>query len=79
MADHISKKQRSHNMARVKNKHTAPEIVVRRTLHRLGFRFRLHCRDLPGNPDIVLPKHHTIIFVHGCFTYQASISFDFSI
>lgn len=54
-------------MARVKNKNTAPELLVRRILHRLGYRFRLHRRDLPGNPDIVLPRHHTAIFVHGCF------------
>ncbi len=54
-------------MARVKNKNTEPEIIVRRVLHRLGYRFRLHRRDLPGNPDIVLTKYHTVIFVHGCF------------
>ena len=54
-------------MARVKNKNTAPELIVRKTLHRLGYRFRLHRRDLPGNPDIVLPRWHTVIFVNGCF------------
>lgn len=54
-------------MARVKQKDTAPEMVVRKTLHRLGYRFRLHRRDLPGNPDIVLPKYKSVIFVHGCF------------
>jgi len=67
MADRITKAQRSRNMARVKNKNTAPELIVRKTLHRLGFRFRLHRSDLPGNPDIVLPRHHKIVFVHGCF------------
>lgn len=67
MSDKVSAEQRSRNMARVKNKNTAPEIVVRKTLHRLGYRFRLHRRDLPGNPDIVLPRYRTVIFVHGCF------------
>jgi DNA mismatch endonuclease (patch repair protein) len=54
-------------MARVKNKNTAPELLVRRALHKRGYRFRLHRRDLPGNPDIVLPRYRTVIFVHGCF------------
>ncbi len=54
-------------MAEVRGKNTKSELVVRSALHRLGYRFRLHCRNLPGVPDIVLPKHHTIIFVHGCF------------
>ncbi|MBN1312429.1 MAG: DNA mismatch endonuclease Vsr [Anaerolineae bacterium] len=67
MTDRITKAQRSRNMARVKNKNTAPELIVRKALHRLGFRFRLHRSDLPGNPDIVLPRHHKAIFVHGCF------------
>lgn len=67
MAEHITKAQRSRNMARVKNKNTAPELVVRKILHRLGFRFRLHRSDLPGNPDVVLPRHRKIILVHGCF------------
>lgn len=58
---------RSAMMSRVRQKDTAPEIVVRRVLHRSGYRFRLHRRDLPGTPDIVLPKHRTVIFVHGCF------------
>lgn len=67
MADRISEAQRSQNMAQVKNKNTAPEIIVRKNLHRLGYRFRLHRRDLPGNPDIVLPRYKAVIFVHGCF------------
>jgi len=54
-------------MAAVKNKNTAPEIIVRKALHRLGYRFRLHRRALPGNPDIVLPRYRAVIFVHGCF------------
>ena len=65
--DHLGKKDRSENMRRIKGKDTAPEIVVRRLLHRMGFRFRLHRKDLPGNPDVVLPKFRTVVFVHGCF------------
>jgi len=54
-------------MAKIKSKDTGLERAVRSLLHRIGFRFRLHRRDLPGTPDIVLPKHKTVIFVHGCF------------
>ena len=57
----------SERMARVRQRNTSPELAVRSCLHRLGYRFRLHCRDLPGTPDIVLPKHRKAIFVHGCF------------
>ena len=54
-------------MAAVPNRNTKPEISVRKALHRLGYRFRLHRKDLPGNPDIVLPRYRLCIFVHGCF------------
>jgi len=54
-------------MSRISGRNTKPEIIVRKLIHRLGFRFRLHIRTLPGTPDIVLPKHKKIIFVHGCF------------
>lgn len=57
-------------MAGFRSKNTKPEMVVRRTLHRLGFRFRLHRHDLPGKPDIVLPCHRLAILVHGCFWHQ---------
>lgn len=57
-------------MARIGPKNTKPEMLVRRALYRLGFRFRLHRRDLPGRPDIVLPKYRTAIFVHGCFWHR---------
>jgi len=67
MTDTHTTEQRSRNMARVKNKNTAPEILVRSLLHRMGYRFRLHRRDLPGSPDIVLPRYKKVIFVHGCF------------
>jgi DNA mismatch endonuclease (patch repair protein) len=58
---------RSAMMSRIRSKDTKPEMLVRKALHRLGFRFRLHIRDLPGSPDIVLPKHRVIIQVKGCF------------
>lgn len=67
MADRWTKDTRSRLMSRVKNKNTRPELLVRSLLHRIGYRFRLHRRDLPGSPDIVLPKHRKAIFVHGCF------------
>ena len=57
-------------MARIGAKNTKPEMLVRRKLHHLGFRFRLHSRELPGRPDIVLPKYRTVIFVHGCFWHR---------
>jgi DNA mismatch endonuclease, patch repair protein len=59
--------QRSAVMARVRGKDTGPELKVRRMLHRLGFRYRLHRRDLPGSPDLVFPRRRTALFVHGCF------------
>lgn len=61
---------RSRNMAAIKGRNTTPELTVRKMLHRLGYRFRLHRRDLPGTPDIVLPKYKTVIFVHGCFWHR---------
>ena len=57
-------------MAGFRSKDTRPEMLVRRALHRLGYRFRLHRKDLPGKPDIVLPMHRTAILVHGCFWHQ---------
>jgi len=59
--------ERSANMSRIRSKDTKPEMLVRKALHRLGFRFRLHSRELPGRPDIVLPKYRTVIQVKGCF------------
>jgi len=67
MADVHSKETRSYNMSRIRSKDTKPELLVRRFLHKNGFRYRLHVKDLPGKPDIVLPKYKTIIFIHGCF------------
>lgn len=65
--DVFSREKRSQIMSRVSGKNTKPEIVVRSLLHNLGFRFRLHRKDLPGKPDIALPKYKKVIFVHGCF------------
>lgn len=70
MADRLTKEQRRRNMSAIKGKNTAPELVVRKLLHRLGFRFRLHDRTLPGTPDIVLPKYRTVVMVHGCFWHM---------
>lgn len=64
---------RSEIMSQIRSKNTKPELVVRKALHRLGFRFRLHRRELPGSPDIVLPKYHTAIFVNGCFWHQHTL------
>jgi DNA mismatch endonuclease (patch repair protein) len=65
--DTITKSERSHLMSRIRSKDTQPELAVRSMLHRSGYRFRLHRKDLPGRPDIVLPRHRKIILVHGCF------------
>lgn len=67
MADRLTPDQRRLNMRRVRAKDTKPEMTVRRLLHGQGFRYRLHRRDLLGRPDIVLTRHRTAIFVHGCF------------
>jgi DNA mismatch endonuclease (patch repair protein) len=67
MADIHSKIVRSYNMSRIKGKNTKPELLVRKFLHAAGFRFRIHVNNLPGKPDIVLPRYKTVIFVHGCF------------
>src|SRR5690554_2969417 len=62
-----SKEKRSQVMSKIRSKNTKPEIILRSALHRLGYRFRVHKKDLPGKPDLVLPKYGTVIFVHGCF------------
>jgi DNA mismatch endonuclease (patch repair protein) len=67
MADKHTPQQRSYNMSQVRSKNTKPELMVRKFLFSLGFRFRLHDKKLPGKPDIVLPKYKTVVFVHGCF------------
>ena len=67
MADVHSKEVRSFNMSRIRSKDTKPEMIVRKFLHGQGFRYRLHVKNLPGKPDLVLPKYKTVIFIHGCF------------
>ena len=70
MTDVFTKTKRSELMSRIKNRNTRPEMTVRSMLHRMGYRFRLHRADLPGKPDIVLPRYKTVIFVHGCFWHR---------
>lgn len=65
--DIVSPAERSQIMAGIKDRNTKPEVFLRRLLYRAGFRFRLHRKDLPGRPDIVLPKYKTAIFINGCF------------
>ena len=68
--DKVSPEIRSHTMASVKSYNTKPEVIVRKLLHSLGYRFRLQRKDLPGRPDIVLPKYKIAIFVNGCFWHR---------
>ena len=68
--DVFTPKQRSEVMSRIRQKNTKPELVVRRLLHGMGYRFRLHRRDLPGTPDLVLPKYRVAILVNGCFFHR---------
>lgn len=70
MADRISEEKRSWNMSRIRGKDTKPEVLVRSFLFRKGFRFRKNVKGLPGKPDVVLPKYHTVIFVNGCFWHH---------
>src|SRR5258708_2127618 len=65
--DTFTTRKRSEIMSRIRAKDTKPEMAVRSLVHRMGFRYRLHCRELPGNPDLVFPSRRKIIFVHGCF------------
>ncbi len=67
MVDVLTPQQRSFNMSRIRSRDTRPEMIVRSIVHRLGFRYRLHKKDLPGKPDLVLVRHRKIIDVHGCF------------
>jgi len=68
--DTLSKERRSWNMSRIRGQDTGPERLVRSLLHRMGFRFRLHRADLPGKPDLVLPKWRVVVLVHGCFWHR---------
>lgn len=67
MVDVVDSATRSRMMSGIKGRNTKPEILIRSLLHRQGFRFRLHVSNMPGKPDIVLPRYHAVVFVHGCF------------
>ena len=71
--DRLTKERRSWNMSRIRGKNTTPEKRVRSLLHRLGYRFRLHGKKLPGRPDVVLVKHKTVVFIHGCFWHRHKV------
>lgn len=68
--DRVSPKQRSKIMSRVRSKNTGPELLLRQLVWSLGYRYRLHLRNLPGRPDIVFPRRKKVIFVHGCFWHR---------
>lgn len=70
MADIVDRQRRSEIMSRIGPRDTAPELAVRRAAHRMGFRFRLHRKELPGRPDLVFPKYRLAVFVHGCFWHR---------
>ncbi|MEM6279301.1 MAG: DNA mismatch endonuclease Vsr [Verrucomicrobiota bacterium] len=73
MTDHLTPERRSWNMSRIRNKNTKPELAVRSLLHGMGYRFTVNGpsnKKLPGRPDIVLPKCHTVVFVHGCYWHR---------
>lgn len=70
MADFLSPAERSERMSRIRGKDTGPELTLRKVLHRLGLRYRLHSGGLPGKPDLVFPRYKTVIFVHGCFWHR---------
>jgi DNA mismatch endonuclease, patch repair protein len=68
--DKLTPERRSENMRRIKSKDMKPELLIRKLAHGLGYRFRLHRRDLPGKPDLVFPGRKKVILVHGCFWHQ---------
>ena len=70
MSDVHSPSARSRNMSAIRGKDTKPEMLIRRVLHARGFRYRLHSRKLPGSPDLVFPKYHAVILIHGCFWHM---------
>lgn len=70
VTDTIDTDKRSEIMSRIRSRDTKPEMIVRRIAHRLGFRFRLHVKDMPGSPDLVFPRHRAVIMVHGCFWHR---------
>ena len=77
MTDIVDRQTRSRMMGGIKGKNTKPELAIRRALHARGFRYRLHSKNVHGRPDLVLPKHRAVIFVHGCF-WQAKFEANFA-
>lgn len=70
MSDTLSPPERSERMSRIRNKNSDPEMKLRRLIHSMGFRYRLHVKGLPGTPDLVFPSRRAIIFMHGCFWHR---------
>jgi len=70
VTDIVDQQTRSRMMSGIRGKNTKPELALRRALHARGFRFRLHSAKVDGRPDLVLPKHHAVVFVHGCFWHR---------
>jgi len=70
MVDSLTPAQRSERMSRIRGKDSQPELALRHVLHRLGLRYRLHAKELPGKPDLVFPRHKAVVFVHGCFWHR---------
>jgi len=70
LTDTLSKKERSERMSRIRSKDSAPELKLRSIIHGMGFRYRLHVKDLPGKPDLVFPSRRSVIFMHGCFWHR---------
>lgn len=75
MVDVVSPEVRSRMMSGIRGKDTKPEMIVRKGLHSMGFRYRLHDKKLPGKPDLVLPKYNAVVFVHGCFWHHHDCRF----
>lgn len=75
MADVLTASQRKLNMSRIRSRDTKPEMIVRSLVHSMGYRYRLHSKDLPGSPDLVFPRLRKIIFVHGCFFHMHECRF----
>lgn len=70
MVDFLTPTQRSERMSRIRSRDSQPELALRRVLHRLGLRYKLHTKDLPGKPDLVFPRYRAVVFVHGCFWHR---------
>jgi len=70
MVDRLTKERRSENMSRIRSKDMKPEMIVRKLVHGLGYRYRLHNKQLPGKPDLVFSTRKKVIYVHGCFWHQ---------